>query len=151
MELDRFISEVGYENIKQILVNGEPLGSTRYTVLYEDGLDALPPHKLCPDAIRCSNPSQAPAHTAACKTFTDARPPRDNPRGGLCASFVLTPSGMAAREPLPRFLLFLRLMRVAGQHKRPVACGHRQIVPRKYAMIVKGEVGTVARTVAAPP
>jgi hypothetical protein len=48
MELDRFIAEVGYENIKQILVNGEPLGGTRYTVLYEDGLDTLPPHKLCP-------------------------------------------------------------------------------------------------------
>lgn len=52
MELDRFIAEVGYENIKQILVNGEPLGSTRYTILYEDGLDALPPHKLCP---RCQS------------------------------------------------------------------------------------------------
>lgn len=48
MELDRFIAEVGYENIRQILVNGEPAGGTRYTVLYEDGLDALPPHKLCP-------------------------------------------------------------------------------------------------------
>lgn len=47
MELDRFIAEVGYDNIKQILANTERYG-TRYTVLYEDGLDALPPHKLCP-------------------------------------------------------------------------------------------------------
>ena len=47
MELDQFIADVGYQNIKQILVNNEHSG-TRYTILYEDGRDALPPYKLCP-------------------------------------------------------------------------------------------------------
>ena len=47
IELDQFIADVSYENIRQILVS-PVLGFTRYTVLYEDGLDALPPYKLCP-------------------------------------------------------------------------------------------------------
>lgn len=61
MELDRFIAEVGYDNIKQILANAERYG-TRYTVLYEDGLDALPPHKLCP---RCG--AQLEPFDTSCK------------------------------------------------------------------------------------
>ena len=44
-----------------------------------------------------------------------------------------------------------RLVLVTGKYKRPVARGHRQIVPRQYAMVVKGEVGAVTRTVAASP
>ena len=41
VELEQFIAEVGYENIRQILVNSL-VSVTRYTVLYEDGCDALP-------------------------------------------------------------------------------------------------------------
>lgn len=80
------------------------------------------------------------------------RPPCDNPHGGLFTRLALAaPSDVAASQLLLYFLLLFRLVLVAGQYISPVRRGHCQIVPRKYAVIVKGEVGVVARTVAAPP
>lgn len=68
MELDRFIAEVGYDNIKQILANAERYG-TRYTVLYEMVWTRCPRISSAQDVARSSNPLTPLANIAACKTF----------------------------------------------------------------------------------